>query len=97
MTYSGTLRKVADSTPGVFLGLLWSLEAFWEPPGALLAASWSLFGRSWGNLGVSWAHLGGSWGALGGLLEPLEALLGGSGGHLGASWVVLKATQMRPR
>ena len=43
--------------------------------------------------GVSWAPLGASWGALGGLLEPLEALLGGSGGHLGASWVVLEPIQ----
>ena len=41
--------------------LLGSPEALWEPPGALLAASWSLLGRSWGGLGASWAPLGPSW------------------------------------
>ena len=50
---------------GVSLGLLWSLEAFLEPPGALLAASWNLFGRSWGALGASWGGLGASWAPLG--------------------------------
>ena len=74
MTYSETLRKLGDSTLGVSLGLLWSLEAFLEPPGALLAASWNLFGHSWVGLGVSWAPLGSSWG----VLEPL-----------GASWAPL--------
>ena len=39
---------------------LGSLEALLEPPGALLAASWNLFGRSCGGLGVSWAPLGSS-------------------------------------
>ena len=73
MTYSETLRKLGDSTLGVSLGLLWSLEAFLEPPGALLAASWSLFGRSWGGLGVSWAPLGPSWGGLGISWAVLEA------------------------
>ena len=58
--------------------LLGSLEVFLEPPGALLAASWSLFGRSWGGLGVSWAPLGPSWGGL-----------GASWGLLGASWAAL--------
>ena len=76
MTYSPTLRKLGDLTLGVFLGLLMSLEAFLEPPGALLAASWSLFGRSWGGLGLSWAPLGTSWGVLG----PLGRLLGRLGG-----------------
>ena len=79
MTYSPTLRKLGDLTLGVSLGHLWSLEAFLEPPGALLAASWSLFGRSWGGLGVSWAPLGPSWGGLGGSWRPLGRLLGGLG------------------
>ena len=60
-----------------------------EPFGANLEG----FEPSWPTPGVSWAPLGASWGALGGLLEPLEALLGGSGGHLGASWVVLETIQ----
>ena len=60
MTYSETLRKLGDSTFGVSLGLLLSLEAFLEASGVLLAASWSLFGRPWGGLGASWARLGAS-------------------------------------
>ena len=42
-----------------------ALVAFLEPPGVLLAASWSLLGRSWEGLGVSWAPLGPSWRGLG--------------------------------
>ena len=67
---------------GVSLGLLWSLEAFLEPPGAISAASWSLFGRSWGGLGASWVPLGPSLGGLG----SSWAALGRYEGALGASW-----------
>ena len=69
-------RQFSASLPCIpSVGLLWSLHAFLEPPGALLAASWSLFGRSWGGPGVSW--------------EPLGALLGGSWGLLAGSWALL--------
>ena len=64
MTYSETLRKLGDSTLGVSLDLLWSLEAFLEAPGSLLAASWSLFGRCWGCV---WGSLGRGFGILGGV------------------------------
>ena len=57
-----------------YLGLLFGL------PGALLEASWSIFGRSWGGLGASWPPLGPSLGALGGVLGPLGHLLGRLGG-----------------
>ena len=37
---------------------------YWEPPGALLEASWGLLGRSWRLPGASWAPLGPSWAVL---------------------------------
>ena len=81
---------MTDGKVRASLGLLWSLEAFLEPPGG----PWTLFGSSLGGLGVL---LGLFWG----ILEPLRALLGGSGGLLGgswgllgASWAVLEATKM---
>ena len=81
MTYSPTLRKLGDLTLGVSLSLLWSLEAFLESPGALLAASWSLLGHSWRPLGASL-------GALGGGLGPLGRLLG----RLGSDQNITKTT-----
>jgi len=74
---------MTDGKVRASLGLLWSLEAFLEPPGG----PWTLFGSSLGGLGVL---LGLFWGFLG----PLRVLLGGSWGLLGTSWAVLEATKM---
>ena len=80
---------MTDGKVRASLGLLWSLEAFLEPPGG----PWSLFGSPLGGLGVL---LGLFWG----ILEPLRVLLGGPGaswGGLGASWAPLGPSWRRPK
>ena len=75
-SFAGHLSRASLELLSPLGRLLGSLEAFLEPTGVLLAASWSLFGRSWGGLGVSWAPLGPSLGGSWSLLGPLGRLLG---------------------
>eukprot|EP00959_Pyramimonas_sp_CCMP1952_P454879 9470657-Pyramimonas_sp.AAC.1 len=58
----------------------------WCPLGAVLGASWAVWGPSRRPLRRSWGHLGDLWGRLGRHLGGTSARLGDT---LGPSWVLL--------
>ena len=52
------------------------LEASWRGLGAVLVASWPLWGAPWGRLGPSWNVVEGSWRRLGTSEGPRKLFLG---------------------